>query len=59
VTGRDEDELDANCYALVDQAAQCGITELRPLYARQDVAWACTLPLGRVPDRELLRGILS
>jgi len=59
VTGRDLDELDANCHALVDQAAQCGITELRPLYARQDAAWACTLPLGRVPDRELLRGMLT
>jgi len=56
VTGADPDQLDANCHALLDRAAQCGITELRPLHARHDVAWACTLPLGRAPDRELVHG---
>ena len=26
-------------------------------YDNVDAAWACTLPLGRTPDRELLHGI--
>jgi hypothetical protein len=59
VTGRDAEELDEASYALLDQAAQCGVTELRPLYARQAAGWACTLPLGRVPDRQLMRGAAS
>jgi hypothetical protein len=57
VVGRDREELDASTDAIVDAAAQCGITGLRPLYGRQDAAWACTLPIGRAPDRELLRSI--
>jgi hypothetical protein len=56
VTGHDREELDANSHAVVDQAAQCGITELRPLYGQQDLAWACTLPIGRVPARTILDG---
>ena len=59
VTGRDLGELDAGCHALIDQAAQCGITELRPVWGRQEAAWACTLPIGRAPDRRLLDGRLS
>jgi hypothetical protein len=56
VTAHDLDGLDEASYALVDQAAQCGVTELRPVHARQAAAWACTLPVGRAPDRQLLRG---
>lgn len=50
------DDLDDACHAMVDLAAQCGITELRPLHGRHDMAWAATLPLGRVPSQPLLRG---
>jgi hypothetical protein len=56
VTGTDRADLDANSHMLLDQAAQCGIVELRPLHGRHDAAWACTLPLGRVPRRELFGG---
>ncbi|MGF7239277.1 MAG: SCO6880 family protein, partial [Frankia sp.] len=49
------DDLDDACHAMVDLAAQCGITELRPLHGRHDMAWAATLPLGRVPSKPLLR----
>lgn len=58
LTETDLMRLDTASQALLDQAAQCGITDLRPLHARHDAAWACTLPLGRVPDRELLHGVL-
>jgi hypothetical protein len=56
LTETDPERLDAASQALLEQAAHCGITDLRALHARHDAAWACTLPLGRVPDRELLHG---
>jgi hypothetical protein len=57
VTAHSRTELDTASQALTDAAARCGVVELRPLHGRQDAAWACTLPLGRVPDRELLGGL--
>jgi hypothetical protein len=57
VTETSLERLDLACHATLDLAAQCGIADLRPLHARHDAAWACTLPLGRVPDRELLQGL--
>ncbi len=56
VTGADRQQLDAHSHALMDSAAQCGIVELRPLHGRHDLAWACTLPIGRTPGRRLLDG---
>jgi hypothetical protein len=53
VTAPTRDQLDAACHAALDTAARCGIVELRPLHGRHDTAWACTLPLGRAPDRDL------
>jgi hypothetical protein len=50
----DLDTLDDATAALVDHAARTGITDLRPLHGRHDVAWAATLPLGRAPARGLV-----
>jgi hypothetical protein len=57
LTETSPERLDEATQTLLDQAAHTGITGLRPLHARHDAAWACTLPLGRTPDRELLHGI--
>ena len=46
VTADDRDELRQACSA-VEQAAGQARMELRLLYGEQDVAFACTLPLGR------------
>jgi hypothetical protein len=46
VTADDPDELRQGC-AAVEQAAGQARMELRRLYGEQDVAFACTLPLGR------------
>jgi hypothetical protein len=56
VTAASRQELEAACQALADTAAACGIVELRALHGRHDAAWACTLPIGRAPDRELFAG---
>jgi hypothetical protein len=46
VTGDSRDELDAACAAVEQATGQAGI-ELRLLYGAQDVAFTCSLPLGR------------
>lgn len=46
VTAEDRGELDRACTA-VEQAAGQARMELRRLYGEQDVAFTCTLPLGR------------
>jgi hypothetical protein len=46
VTADSRDELVASCGAVEQVAGQARI-ELRLLYGEQDVAFACTLPLGR------------
>jgi hypothetical protein len=46
VTGDDRHELGAACAAVEQAAGQAGI-ELRLLYGEQDVAFTCSLPLGR------------
>jgi len=56
VTAASRQELEAASHALADTAARCGILELRPLHGRHDAAWACILPIGRAPDRDLLGG---
>jgi hypothetical protein len=56
VTAASREELEAACQALADTAAACGVVELRALHGRHDAAWACTLPIGRAPDRELFAG---
>jgi hypothetical protein len=40
----------------VNLAAQCGL-ELRALDGRHDAAWACTLQVGRAPDKDLIGAI--
>ena len=57
LTNTSRERLDDDSQTLLDQAAQIGVTDLRPLHARHDAAWACTLPLGRVPDHEILQGL--
>ena len=44
----DEESLARACAEYEQAAAQAGL-ELRPLHGRQDVAFLCTLPLGRGP----------
>jgi hypothetical protein len=46
VTGRDQESLERSCAEYEQSAAQAGL-ELRALDGRQDVAFLCTLPLGR------------
>lgn len=46
VTADDEEALEASC-ANYEQAAALAGLELRPLFGRQDLAFACSLPLGR------------
>ena len=46
VTARTADELDRACGEVIQAAHQCRV-ELRRVYGAQDVAFACTLPLGR------------
>ena len=46
VTADSRPELDAACTAVEQAAGQSGI-ELRLLYGEQDVAFTCSLPLGR------------
>jgi hypothetical protein len=50
------DELDLLTATYTDAAAACGL-ELRALDGRHDAAWACCLPIGRAPDRDLIGGI--
>ncbi|MDQ6614822.1 MAG: hypothetical protein M3083_08760 [Actinomycetota bacterium] len=50
------DMLDELTNAYVTVAAQCGL-ELRSLDGRHDAAWACTLPIGRAPDKDLLGAV--
>lgn len=53
VTGRTLEELDDAAFAVESAAMdRCGL-ELRSLDTRQDLAWACTLPLGRAPRRSM------
>lgn len=54
VTASDAEELEASC-ADYEQAAALAGLELRPLYGRQDLAFVCSLPLGRglAPGRAL------
>jgi hypothetical protein len=52
------EELDDLSDAYVDVAAACGL-EIRPLDGRHDAAWACSLPVGRAPDRDLLGGVVG
>jgi hypothetical protein len=42
----------------INLAGQCGL-ELRALDGRHDAAWACTLPIGRAPDRDLIGGLTA
>jgi hypothetical protein len=42
----------------INLASQCGL-ELRALDGRHDAAWACTLPVGRAPDRDLLGAVTA
>jgi hypothetical protein len=51
-------ELDDLSADYLNVAAQCGI-ELRSLDGRHDAAWACTLPVGRAPDRDLIGGMTA
>lgn len=53
VVAATRDELDQASRRLADRAAQAGITELRALHGRHDLAWAASLPLGRGPGRGL------
>jgi hypothetical protein len=50
------DELDQLTTTYIDVAAGCGL-ELRALDGRHDAAWACSLPIGRAPDRDLIGGL--
>jgi hypothetical protein len=56
VSAPSAEELDEHCANYLDLAAQCGL-DLRPLAGRHDAAWACTLPIGRAPDRDLIGGV--
>ena len=56
VVARADDELDELSNACIDVAAGCGL-ELRALDGRHDAAWACSLPIGRAPDRDLIGGL--
>lgn len=56
VTASDLEALDELSHALVDVAAGCGL-DLRQLDGRHDAAWACSLPIGRSPDRDLVASI--
>ncbi|MDP9389666.1 MAG: hypothetical protein M3Q48_17570 [Actinomycetota bacterium] len=58
VAARTLDELDELSNAYVDVAAACGL-EIRSLDGRHDGAWACSLPIGRAPDRDLIGGIVG
>ena len=58
VAARTLDELDELSNAYVDVAAACGL-EIRALDGRHDAAWACSLPIGRAPDRDLIGGIVG
>jgi len=50
------EELDELTNTYIDVAAGCGM-ELRALDGRHDAAWACSLPIGRAPDRDLIGGL--
>jgi hypothetical protein len=50
------EELEELTNAYVTLAAQCGL-ELRTLDGRHDAAWACTLPVGRAPDKDLIGAV--
>ncbi len=56
ITAPDRDGLDEASRAVIDDALQCGI-ELRALDLRHDIAWACTLPIGRAPARGISDGL--
>jgi hypothetical protein len=58
VTANERGALETATRTVVDNAAQCGL-ELRALDLRHDVAWACTLPIGRTPDRGITAGLLT
>jgi hypothetical protein len=53
VTGVDRAGLDEASADLLDLAARCGITDLRPLHGRHHLAWPATLPFGLAPRRTL------
>ena len=57
ITANSRAALDAGSRTIIDGAAQCGL-ELRRLDLRHDAAWACTLPIGRTPDRGISAGLL-
>ncbi|WP_239312441.1 SCO6880 family protein [Frankia sp. Cj3] len=56
VAAPSREELDEASNTMIDLAAQCGVTELRPLHGRHDAAFAAALPLGRAPGQALLEG---
>ncbi len=58
VCARTDEELDELSAAYGDLAAQCGL-DLRALDGRHDAAWACSLPIGRAPDRDLIAGLIA
>jgi hypothetical protein len=58
ITAHTLDELDDLSNSYVDVAAGCGL-EIRALDGRHDAAWACSLPIGRAPDRDLIGGVVG
>ena len=58
VTAKEHAALETSARTMVDNAAQCGL-ELRALDLRHDAAWACTLPIGRTPDRGISAGLVT
>lgn len=58
IAARTLEELDDLSSAYVDVGAACGL-EIRALDGRHDAAWACSLPIGRAPDRDLIGGMIG
>ncbi|HVF74829.1 MAG TPA: SCO6880 family protein [Acidimicrobiales bacterium] len=58
VSARTLEELDELSNAYIDVAAACGL-DIRALDGRHDAAWACSLPIGRAPDRDLVGGLVG
>lgn len=56
VAARSVEELDDLCDEYITLAAQCGL-ELRSLDGRHNAAWACTLPIGRTPDKDIVGAV--
>lgn len=56
ISARSADELDELTGDYITVAAQCGL-ELRALDGRHDAAWACTIPVGRAPDKDIIGAV--